>query len=81
MDRTEAMIHQNLYCPNIIAVRKEVNNCDTDQCTKRSNKKYGKLPDKLNDEIPWNKLCIDPIGIYVIRRKERKKTYILMSLR
>ena len=39
MDRTEAMIFQHLYWPDIrYAVQKEVNNCDTCQRTKRSNK-------------------------------------------
>ena len=41
MDRTEAMICQPLYWPDIRdAVWKEVANCDTWQCTKWSNKKY-----------------------------------------
>ena len=36
MDRTEAMVCQNLYLPDIRdAARKEVNNCDTCQHTKR----------------------------------------------
>ena len=40
MDRTEAMICQHFYCPDIIHdLRKEVNNGDTCQGTKRSNKK------------------------------------------
>ena len=48
MDRKEAMIHQHLYWTGIrYSVRKEVTNCDTCQCTKLSNKKYGKLPAKL----------------------------------
>ena len=48
MDRTEVMIHQHLYWPDIrYAIRKEVNNCDTWQRTKQANKKYGKLPAKL----------------------------------
>ena len=48
MNRTEAMISQHLYWPEIRdAVRKEVTNCDTCQCTKRPNKKYGELPSKL----------------------------------
>ena len=39
MDRTEAMICQHFYLPDIReAVRREVNNCDTSQGTKRSNK-------------------------------------------
>ena len=40
MYRTEAMIHQHLYWPNIrYFVRKEVTNCDTCQHTKQSNEK------------------------------------------
>ena len=67
MDITEAMIFQHLYWPDIRnAVWKEVTNCDTCERTKRSNKKYGKLPAKLAEEIPWNKLCLDLIGPYVI---------------
>ena len=39
MTITEVIIHQHLYCPNIIdAVRNEVTNCDTCQRTKLSNK-------------------------------------------
>ena len=29
---------------------------------------YGKLPAKEANEIPWNKLCVDIIGVYVIQR-------------
>ena len=48
MYRTEAMILQHLYWPEIRdAVQKEVTNCDTCKRTKLSNKKYGKLPAKL----------------------------------
>ena len=47
MNRTEAMIRQNLYWPDIrYAVRREVTNCDTCQ-RKKTNKQYGKLPAKL----------------------------------
>ena len=34
--------------------------------------KYGKLPDKLAEEITWDKLCINPIVLYVISRKFNK---------
>ena len=38
-DRTEAIIHQHLYWPEIKnSVRTEVSHCDTCQITKRSNK-------------------------------------------
>ena len=50
------------YWPNIRdAVRREVTNCDTCQRTKRSNKKWGKLPAKETEEIPCNKLCVNLI--------------------
>ena len=56
MDRMEEMIHQHYYCPDIRdVVRKYLTNCDTCQHTKQSNKKYGKLPAKLAEEIPQNK--------------------------
>ena len=53
MDITEAMIFQHLYCPRIRnSVRKEVTYCDTCQCTKLSNIKYGKLTAKETEVIP-----------------------------
>ena len=76
IDRTDTMIFQHLYWPDIInTVRMEVTNCDTYQRTKRSNETYGKLTAKLAEEIPWNKICVDLIGPYVIRIKVRNKTY------
>ena len=81
MYRTKATIHQNLYWPNIKdAVCDEVNNCDTCQRKKRSNKKYGKLPAKLAEEIPRNKLCVDLIGPYAIRRKGKKENLNLKEV-
>ena len=35
--------------------------------------KYGKLPAKEAEEIPWKKICVYLIGPYVIRRKEEKE--------
>ena len=73
MDRTEAIIYQHLYWPDTIdSVHKKGSNYDTCQRTKLSNKKYGKLPAKLAEEILWNKICVDIIGPYVIRRKGKK---------
>ena len=73
MDRTEAMIFQHLYWPRIRpAVWNEVSNCDSCQHTKLSNKKYGKVPSKLAEEIPWDKLCVHLIETYILRRKGSK---------
>ena len=77
MYRTEAIISQHFYCTNIrYAVQKEVSNYDTCQRTKRSNKKYGKLPANLSEEIPQNKICVDLIGPYVIQCKAKKKLHL-----
>ena len=48
-------------------------NCDTCQRTKSSKKKYGKISAKLSGEIPRNKLYVDIIGTYGIRRKVKKE--------
>ena len=74
MDITEAMICEHLYWPNIkYSARKEVNDCNTCQRTKQSNKKYGKLPAKLSEAIPRNRLCVHLTGPYVIKRKGQKE--------
>ena len=81
MDRTEAMILQHLYQPNIrYAIRKEVTTCDTFQRTKLSNKKYRKLPAKLSEEIPWNKLCVDLIVPYILLQKGKRENLNIKSV-
>ena len=81
MDRTEAMIFQNLYWIDIRDdVWKEVSNGDTLQRTKGSNTKYVKLPAKLTEEIPWNKLCVDIIGPYEIQYNGKIENLHLKSV-
>ena len=58
----------------------EVTNCDTCQRTKQSNKKDGKLPAKLAEEITWNKICVDIIVPYFIRREGKKENLHLKSV-
>ena len=74
MDITKPMIHQHFYWTGIRnAVQKEVTNGDTCKRTKRSNEKYGKLPAKEAEEIPWDKICVDIIGPYMIRGNIKKE--------
>ena len=51
---------------------------------KTVNEKYGKITAKLEEEIPWNKLCVDIIVTYKIRRKGREprilKSVIMIDL-
>ena len=80
MDRTDATIWQNFYWTGIReAVHKEVTRYDVCQHIKRSTKKYGKLPAKLAEETPWNKVCVDIMSTYKIHRKG-KYTLILKDV-
>ena len=81
MDRTEALIRQHFYWPDIrYTFRKEVTNCDTCQRTNGSNIKYGKLLAKFAEEITRNKLCVYLIGPYVIRIKGKKENLNLKAV-
>ena len=63
-DRTDVMIHQHFYRPGIIeSFQRVVTVRDTFQRKKRSTTtKNGKLPAKLVEKSPCNKLCVDLIG-------------------
>ena len=47
---------------------------------KQSNIKDGKSPDKEAEEILWNKLCVDIISPYVIRRNLQRENLNLKSV-
>ena len=73
INRTEELITQHLWWPNIRSqITNHVQVCPTCQRNKRKVKKYGWLPPKEAEAIPWDKLCIDLIGPYKIRRKGGK---------
>ena len=48
-----------------------VTSCAICQRNKKQRKKYGHLPEKVAESDPWDKLCVDLIGPYQIRRKGR----------
>ena len=73
IDIMYVMILQNLYWPGIRKdVHIKVTRCDTCQRTNFSIFKNGKFPDKLAEETPWNKLCVDIIGPYKILSKGKE---------
>ena len=74
INRTEETIGQHLWWPKM---RNQITNsvtvCSTCQLNKRkTSKKFGHLPEKEAEAIPWDKMCIDLIGPYTIRRKGQK---------
>ena len=73
INRTEETIGQHLWWPQM---RNHITNyvkiCPLCQRNKRRQKKYGHLPPKDAEATPWDKLCIDLIGPYKIRRKGKE---------
>ena len=47
--------------------------CATCQKTKKSHTKYGKLPAKEAEAVPWQRLCVDLIGPYTINQVNGRK--------
>jgi hypothetical protein len=73
--RTEETISQHLYWPNIRKTVEEfVKSCPTCQKAKGKRLKYGHLPakDPVSESQPWQRLCVDTIGPYEIRRINKK---------
>jgi hypothetical protein len=72
-NRTEATIAQHFTWSKMREhIHKECSTCHTCQLTKRSKKKYGQLPEKEAESLPWEKLCVDMIGPYNIKRRGKE---------
>jgi transposase InsO family protein len=70
INRTEETIAQHLYWPKMRDhITISVQSCAVCQRNKKQRKKYGLLPEKTAEFTPWDKLCVDLIGPYKIRRK------------
>ena len=74
INRTEETISQHLWWPRMRdAITKHVSCCGTCQKNKRTHhKKFGLLPPKEAEAIPWDRMCVDLIGPYTIRRKGKE---------
>ena len=73
INRTEETIGQHLWWPKMRNhITNSVSACVTCQRNKRRVRKFGLLPEKVAEAQPWDKMCIDLIGPYTIRRKGQK---------
>ena len=71
--RTEESIRQNFEWKGMRPmIRRICKTCPACQKAKKQNTKYGKLPAKTAEEHPWDTLCVDLIGPYKIKRKNKK---------
>ena len=72
INRTEESIGQHLWWEDMCKhITLTVNSCLNCQKNKRRHKKYGHLPEKEAEAIPWDKMCLDLIGPYIIRCKNK----------
>ena len=70
INRTEESIAQHLWWPKMRdQITHYVVTCPSCQQNKKRHKKYGSLPEKTAEAEPWDKLCVDLIGPYIINRK------------
>ena len=73
INRTEETIAQHLWWPDMRGqIRQFCNKCKICQKNKRDQRKFGLLPPKEAEAVPWDKRCIDLIGPYKIRRKRKE---------
>jgi hypothetical protein len=54
--------------------------CVICQTTKKSTKKYGQLPPKIAESVPWEIMCMDLIGPYQIDQKMSSKPLVLWAM-
>ena len=74
INRTEETIGQHFHWPKMRAqITHNVTTCLNCQRNKRKKDKYGHLPPKEAEATPWDKLCVDLIGPYVINRKGKPR--------
>ena len=69
--RMEQTIRQHFTWKNLKQdIEKVCKRCPVCQRTKKRSIKYGKLPPKVAEAIPWETLCVDLIGPYKIKLKK-----------
>ena len=74
VNRTEETIGQHLWWADMRKhIRKFCARCPTCQKNKRDPRKFGFLSPKEAEAIPWEKMCVDLISPYTIRRKKPAK--------
>jgi hypothetical protein len=68
INRTEETIGQHFYRPKMRdQVTNDVLTCAICQTQKKQSKKYGLLPEKEAEAMPWYRLCVNLIGQYYIK--------------
>ena len=65
-------LHLSMYWKGLRkTVQSHVKKCHSCQMTKHRNHKYGKLPAERSITTPWEALCVDLIGPYTLKGKDK----------
>jgi len=79
--RLKENLKQAMYWTNMrSSVGQFVKQCKSCQVNNRSKHSYGKLPPKLVLKIPWEALCVDPIGPHTIKGKDGSVIDFMLGL-
>ncbi len=80
--RTELTLKQHFYWKGMRkTVQRVCQKCKSCQLAKPKLKKYGKLPPKQAETIPWHTLCIDLIGPYKVGEgKQQRELWCLTMI-
>ena len=73
ISRLEETLVAVMFWPGIRAdVRRHVKSCKLYQLGKQRKRKYGPVPPKIADQVPWKKNCFDLIGPYTLKGLDGK---------
>lgn len=79
--RTEQTIRQHFWFPKLRdMVHSICTKCVVCQKNKISYKKYGFLPPKEAEAEPWERLCVDLIGPYTVKRSKQQEPLKLWAI-
>jgi putative transposase len=82
INRTEETISQHFYWKNMRdQITRDVSTCGVCQKQKKQRKKYGLLPEKKAEFQPWERLCVDLIGPYKIKKNKKGRGRTLPELK
>eukprot|EP00957_Ditylum_brightwellii_P017268 1300969-Ditylum_brightwellii.AAC.1 len=57
-----------------VAVRQHAKSCKRCQFGKQRKQKYGHIPPKIANQVPWQKVCVELICPYMLKGQDSKTT-------
>ena len=81
VNRTEETIRQHFWWKGLrTTVQNKLRKCGTCQKFKKTNVQYGHLPPKQAEDVPWQRLCVDLIGPWTMKKKQKEITLRALTM-